>query len=145
MHRQKLPEFSLIPEYSGSSIHSAGKAYFLCHIGRRLFRRIRRECKNAVHIFLPGKLQNFVPVPRADQEALVSFSSPRCIRKIIGQKDGEPQLMRFSYCRKLLETASQDQDLHMASGFLSAAGRLCGAVSQRGGFFLWRRNSFAEE
>ena len=137
VHRQKLPEFSLIPKNSGRSIHSAGKAYFLCHIGRRLFRRIRRKRKNAVHSFHPGKLQNFALVPCADQEALVGFASSRCARKVIGQKDGESQLMRFSYCRKLLETASQDQDLHMDSGFLSAAGRLCGAVSQRGGFFLW--------
>lgn len=121
--------FSLVHKNSGSSIYSAGKAYFLCHIGCRLFRRIRRERKNSVHAFLPGKLQNFVPVSGADQEALVSFSSPRCIRKIISKKDGETQLMRFSYCRKLLETASQDQDLHVSSGFLSAAGRLCGVVA----------------
>ena len=119
MHRQKLPEFSLVPENSGRSIHSTGKAHFLSHIGRRFFRRIRGKRKNTTHIFLPGKLQNFFLISGADQEALVRLSSPRCIRKIIDQKDGETKLMRFSYCRKLLETASQDQYLHLSSRFLS--------------------------
>ena len=87
--------FSLVHKNSGSSIYSAGKAYFLCHIGCRLFRRIRRERKNSVHVFLSGKLQNFVLVSGADQKALISFSSPRCIRKIIGQKDGVPTHVLF--------------------------------------------------